>query len=673
MTANVYSLAIQPGIQRDGTQFDSVRYVDGRWVRFQRGRPRKIWGCNSLFLSAPGITRGMIMQSQNSENYVYGGYSDSLEYWQTDIDDAVGSGPYTIGFYGSIATETILTQGSAYTNGSYTNVPLTGGSGTGATANISVTGNKVTSVVIVLPGTGYLSTDVLSAAASSIGGTGSGFTLGITVLSAFTANDNNLWQFDISYDSAGTGQLTLIAHPGQNLDTIDSTVNTPVLFGIFPGGAMSKVGVFSATGTASGTTISIPQVNFLIGVGQSVTGVGIAANTVVTAVTVVSTPSPLTTVTINNAVSGSPTSFTFDNNISVSGGCCMLYPYLFVYGNNGLLRNNSAGDLTNWTGADANANNVSSTKIVKGLPVRGGTTAPAGLFWSLDSLIRVVYNPTTVGTSTIYWTYDIVTSQSSILSSQCVIEYDGIYYWCGVDRFLAYNGVVQEVPNDTNLNWFFDNLNYDQRQKVWVAKIPRWGEIWWFYPRGNSQECNDAIIYNVREKVWYDAGQSPQAQRSSGTFSEVFRFPIWAGNETNVADNYTLWQHEKGVDEVYLRTVNAIESSFQTNSLGWVGGGPGTKQIKGLNRWIRVERVEPNFIQVGDMNLSIEGKSYADDTVDDVTGPYTFSPTTGKIDMREQRREMRLNFNSNVVNGDYQSGSILISADIGDERGTGNP
>ena len=673
MTANVYTLAIQPGIQRDGTQFASIRYVDGKWVRFQRGLPRKIWGCNSLFLSAPGITRGMIMQSQNSENYVYGGYSDSLEYWQTDIDDAVGSGPYTIGFYGSIATETILTQGSVYTNGSYTNVPLTGGSGTGATANISVTGNKVTSVVIVLPGTGYLSTDVLSAAPSSIGGTGSGFTLGITVLSAFTANDNNLWQFDISYDSAGTGQLTLIAHPGQNLDTIDSTVNTPVLFGIFPGGAMSKVGVFSATGTASGTTISIPQVNFLIGVGQSVTGVGIAANTVVTAVTVVSTPSPLTTVTINNAVSGSPTSFTFDNNVSVSGGCCMLYPYLFVYGNNGLLRNNSAGDLTNWTGADANANNVSSTKIVKGLPVRGGTTAPAGLFWSLDSLIRVVYNPTTVGTSTIYWTYDIVTSQSSILSSQCVIEYDGIYYWCGVDRFLAYNGVVQEVQNDTNLNWFFDNLNYDQRQKVWVAKIPRWGEIWWFYPRGDSIECNDAIIYNVREKIWYDAGQSPQAQRSSGTFSEVFRFPIWAGNETNIADSYTLWQHEKGVDEVYLRTVNAIESSFQTNSLGWVGGGPGTKQIKGLNRWIRVERVEPNFVQVGDMNLSIEGKSYADDAADDVSKLYTFSPTTGKIDMREQRREMRLNFNSNVVNGDYQVGSILISADIGDERGTGNP
>jgi len=350
----------------------------------------------------------------------------------------------------------------------------------------------------------------------------------------------------------------------------------------------------------------------------------------------------------------------------------MLYPYLFVYGNNGLLKNNSAGDLQNWVGADSNENNVAATKIVKGLPVRGGTTAPAGLFWSLDSLIRVVYNPTNVGTSTIYWTYDIVTNQTSILSSQCVIEYDGIYFWCGVDRFLAYNGVVQEVPNDMNMNYFFDNLNYVQRQKVWVSKIPRWGEIWWFYPKGDSVECNDAIIYNTREKKWYDAGQALGANRSSGAFSEVFRYPVWAGNEPNVLGQYTVWQHEIGVDEVYLNNVNAIESSFETNSLGWVNGGPGPKQIKGLNRWIRVERVEPDFVQVGEMSLVVTGKSYADD-VNENSDPYVFDPDTLKIDMREQRRELRLKFISNTVNGNYQLGNVLVSADIGDERGTGNP
>ena len=89
MTSEVYNLSIQTGIQRDGTLFDAPCYVDGKWVRFQRGRPRKIWGYKGVFLNAPGITRGMVMQSQTGENYLYAGYSDSLQYWQTDDDDGV--------------------------------------------------------------------------------------------------------------------------------------------------------------------------------------------------------------------------------------------------------------------------------------------------------------------------------------------------------------------------------------------------------------------------------------------------------------------------------------------------------------------------------------------------------------------------------------------------------
>jgi hypothetical protein len=586
LTANVISLNIPAGIQKDGTVFDSPMYVDGRWVRFQRGRPRKMGGYRSIFINVPSISRGMIMQSQTGLNYVYSGFFDSLKYWQTDDNNGVGSGP------------------------------------TGITLN------------------------------------------------DFTSSANNLWQFDIGYDYNGTGALQLIAHPGQNLLNIDSTAETPVLTGSFPGGTLSKVGVFTAVGNLSGTTITIASANFLIGVGQVVTGTGIPANTTVTAATVAGST---TAVTVSNSMTtGTSITVTFDNSVSVSGGACMLYPYLFVYGNNGTIRNSSAGDFSNWIAADANENSVSATKIVKGMAVRGGTTSPAGLFWSLDSLIRVTYSPTTVGASTLYWKYDIVTSQSSILSSQCVIEYDGIYYWCGVDRFLAYNGVVQEIKNNTNINYFFDNLNFTQRQKVWAAKIPRWGEIWWFYPHGDSEECNNAIIFNVRDQIWYDAGFAVGANRSAGVFSEVFKYPIWADNQENQSGNYSLWQHEIGTDTVYLSNVSAVESYFETNSIGWVGGGPGQRTLQGANRWIRLERLEPDFVQTGDMSLVVTGKGYAED-VDDPSDPYDFSPSTLKLDLREQRREMRLKFISNTVNGNYQMGNVLISADIGDERSTGNP
>jgi hypothetical protein len=59
---------------------------------------------------------------------------------------------------------------------------------------------------------------------------------------------------------------------------------------------------------------------------------------------------------------------------------------------------------------------------------------------------------------------------------------------------MLYNGVVKEIPNTFNQNYFFDNLNYAQRQKVYATKVSRYGEIWWFYPSGDSTECNDAVI-----------------------------------------------------------------------------------------------------------------------------------------------------------------------------------
>ena len=652
MTEKVVALTCPPGIQRDGTNFASDRYGDGLWVRFQRGLPRKIGGYVGIFLNATGISRGVQMTAVNGLNYVVSGYSDGLEQWVTDTDGGVGTGPY-----------------------SYT-------------------------------------------------------------LSNFTASDNNLWQFDIGYDSTGGGTNNLVAHPAPNLRDITSTVNTPVLYGPFPGTStaltLSKVGEFTATGkTASSTIFTLDAVNVRVGPGQSISGAGIPSGTTVssvdalvlsftascagTALTTVGSPAltvgMIVTVaggdSLGSVVSGSGNSWvvsiggvyasqtmvastdgivlvtmsaaatataaitaTFDNNIAVSGGCVMIHPYLFIYGNNGLIQNCSAGDFANWVSPDANANNMATGKIVKGLPLRGGSTSPSGLFWSTDSLIRVSFAPSSSGGQSYYWSYDIITSQTSIMSSQSVIEYDGVYYWAGVDRFLRYSGVVSEIPNTINQNWFFDNLNYSQRQKVWVTKVPRYGEIWWFYPRGDATECTDAIIYNVREDTWYDAGQAVGAQRSAGAFSEIFPKPLWAGNVANEEGTYTLWQHETGVDQVYLTNVNAIQSFYETSNLGPLAGLVGASS--GANVWTRLDRVEPDFIQTGDMSVVVTGASYADGP-DQASAPYIYSPTTYKIDMREQRRELRLKFESNTFNGNYQAGKILLGMTTGDVRGTGNP
>lgn len=740
MTQKVFALDTQPGVQRDGTIFDRQFYTDGRWVRFQRGRPRKMFGFRRITDQLSGPSRGIWVNALNGFNYVFSGYASGLE--EVTIDDSgVGAGLVTF------------------------------------------------------------------------------------TLSQFTPNRLNLWQFDGFYNATG-GVASLVAHPGQNLEAIDSTVNTPVLIGDIAGSSMSQIGVFTDSLTLNGTTsATLAVANILIGAGQTVTGTNIPAGT--TVVSVVGTA-----VTLSQAATGSGTvTATFNNNISVSGGVVVLHPYVFVYGNDGLIQNCSAGDPNDWVSADANATNVASGKIVKGLPVRGGSNSPSGLFWSLDSLIRVSYAPQSLGVAgtpnfaaPTFWRYDVISSQTSIMSSSSVIEYDGIYYWCGVDRFLLYNGVVKEIPNQMNQNWFFDNLNYNQRQKVWVSKVPRFGEIWWFYPRGDSIECNDAVIYNVRENCWYDAGQAIGARRSAGYFSQVFAYPIQADWETTVETIVTsvsttvtsgspwlllnaynslietgqlaesvalpagtlvtavqssgvetigtitggsgyvdgsygnvlltggsgllaranitvaggsvtsviitlvgagyqvgdvlsaantslggsgagfsvpvtalyaqmielsenalsttaatvtfstvpglikLYQHEIGRDAIDGAQVLAIESYVETNDLGWVAGGPSQPAPEGPNRWLRLERVEPDFIMSGEMELYVTGRPYAQ-SEDDTSAPYVFDQDTNKIDMREQRRELRLKFRSNVAGGDYQFGKVIVNADMGDVRG----
>lgn len=80
----------------------------------------------------------------------------------------------------ALYTTLISVGGSGYTNGTYFNVPLTGGSGSSATANIVISGGAVTSVTLVNLGCYYAVGNTLGVSAASVGGTGSGFALSVT-------------------------------------------------------------------------------------------------------------------------------------------------------------------------------------------------------------------------------------------------------------------------------------------------------------------------------------------------------------------------------------------------------------------------------------------------------------------------------------------------------------
>ena len=532
MTAKVFQLDTKAGIQRDGTVFDMNFYTDGRWVRFQRGRPRKVGGYAVISDQLTGPSRGVWVNPSNGFTQIFSGYNNGLQALSVD-NNGVGAGVtnYTLnnftasnlnlwqfdGFYdvGGAGVASILAhpgQNLAQID-STANTPVLIGDINGTTLSQIGTFSTINSFLNSTVDVTVSTTNSLIGAGQSV--TGTGIPSGTTVVSSTLSN----------------GTLAAVAVTGTAGQCSCTSTS-----GLFVGQSVTVSGTNTgfATGITSGTTYYIIATDYATTFTLSDTFGGSAITTTAGTTTgLVFTIGNYQKVTLSAAATTSGAStLTLNNNVSVSGGVVSLHPYVFVYGNNGLIKNCAAGNAQDWVSVDANETNVATGKIVQGLPVRGGSNAPSGLFWSLDSLIRVSYIGGS-GTPPQYWRYDIITSQSSILSSQSAIEYDGVYYWCGVDRFLLYNGTVKEIPNNFNQNYFFDNLNYNQRQKVWATKVPRYGEIWWFYPRGNATECTDAIIFNVREGVWYDAGEALGARRSAGYFSQVFAHPVAAGWETS--------------------------------------------------------------------------------------------------------------------------------------------
>ena len=614
MVASVVVLKSGAGIKRDGTVFEGDFYVDGAWVRFQRGLPRKIWGYRAISLYLPQVVHGLSTFVQNQLVYTHAGSRDTVKRFTINssfIPSIVSDRtPVAVGAVGTV----VLTGGAA---GSVDSVTVNGVTITSGFVAFSVdlptTAAAVAANINAYTSTPeYVATSVGTtiAIAPTVGGSYSnGYVVAVTLTTitatttalkggsnALVVNDNNTWMFDVMFDSTSLSNL-LIASVAANLTAIDSSVPGQIF-----------------TGDITATT-------------------------------------PLVEVAI-------------PSNVTVSGGMVVLHPYLFYYGTAGIVGWSVAGNPRDLTGSGSGQARVAGQKIVKGLPLRAGAgSAPAGLFWAYNALIRSTFT----GGATVFQ-FDTISAETTVLSPNSIIEYDGIYYWCGVDRFLMFNGVVRELANTMNLNYFFDNLNTAQAQKVFATKVPRFGEIWWCYPSGTSVECDQAIIYNVRENTWYDT-PLPNSGRSAGSFVPFFAAPLMTGTTNDTGLGYKVWLQEQGVDEIDGTLVNPIVSFFETSDLSLA-------VLNNQNRKVKISYVEPDFVQVGDMTVAVIGRANAraptvtSNVVTFVDNPGS-NPAQQIVPFKEQRREMRIRFTSNAIGGDYQMGQVLMHIEPGDGTITG--
>ena len=603
-------LKSNPGIKRDGTKFEGDFYTDGQWVRWQRGLPRKMGGYKATQKYLQEISRGFANFTQMNFIYCHSGGRSTLERFTID----------------ATANSSIVTSRTPVAATATGSVTLTGGA-TGSINDITVDGVSIMSAPVAF--TTNLSTTATAVAANITAHTSVpnytavavGAAVNITASAAGSASNGNIVvsattitttkvnmgggsdalivddynMWMFDYQyDSSTNQNYLIAHVAPNMDCICNDVDGQIFFGEVLGTGLLK-------------SVKLPA------------------------------------------------------DANVTGGIVSLHPYLFYYGTDGIIGWSKPGEPTNLTdfANGAGLARVWGQKIIKGLPLRAGSgSAPAGIFWAYDAVIRATFT----GGANVFQ-FDVVATDTSIISENCVVDYDGVFFWCGTDRFMLFNGVVREVPNQMNLNYFFDGINPRERTKVFAFKIPRYGEVWWCYPRGDATECTHAVVYNVRENTWYDT-ELPNLGRSAGSFNNSFAAPILTGVEGSGSD-YRVWVQEQGVDEIDGPNINPIRSFFETADLSSV--------VQGKNEYVRITRIEPDFVQNGPMTVQVTGRANARapevySSIFSFVDPNNITEPQQQIVMlKEQRRELRVRFESNAVYGNYQMGQIIGHISTGDK------
>ena len=384
------------------------------------------------------------------------------------------------------------------------------------------------------------------------------------------------------------------------------------------------------------------------------------------------------------------------SEVYVSGGVQAVRPFLIAYSNNGLVRNCSSNAPSVWFNNGnvyynqnpllANDNNIDNYKVIRVATMRTGAQL-SFMIWTTNTLSTATF----CGAPGIF-SYSTISFSSSIMSANSVIEHNGIFYWVGEDKFYQSNGATLDaLPNQVNLNWFFDNLNHNQRGKVWTFKNPKFSEIWFVFPTLDSEEPNHAVIYNFLLQTWYDTPWN----RTAGYFDPSYYRPILAGGFVpldnkfliNLPEGVTspmpwqvllgenpigpaLWLHEIGLDEVTPIQSIPIEAFIESSNIGYTNGGvniPAGQSTEGINSKTYIDRIEPDILGEGTNYISITARDYP------LSIPIqlfysSYNLPASYFAPNVQGRLLTVRFGCNALGSTFLLGKAIITSKPGDNR-----
>jgi hypothetical protein len=149
-----------------------------------------------------------------------------------------------------------------------------------------------------------------------------------------------------------------------------------------------------------------------------------------------------------------------------------------------------------------------------------------------------------------------ISENITIQSPNAAVAVDDRIFWMGRNEFYLYEGTVNRLPC-TVRDYVFNDINFDQAEKVFAAANTANSEIWWFYPSANSSENDRYVSFNYLEQAWSYGNLARTAWLDRG----VEQLPIAANTDKR------LYNHEIGFDDGSTVPASPIEAFVQSSPI----------------------------------------------------------------------------------------------------------
>lgn len=297
-------------------------------------------------------------------------------------------------------------------------------------------------------------------------------------------------------------------------------------------------------------------------------------------------------------------------------------------------------DITNWTAGPTTT--AGEYPLSGGSRIVGARKARSGVVvvWSDTDAFAMTFTPT----NSIY-RFPRIGHGIGLLSTGSHAEYGGVVYWMGKNNFWYYDGYPYPIPNVEDIRTdIFDNINRNQIDKVACGIDQSFGEVWWFYPRGDAVENSHYVVFSTTDGVW----TTGTLARSAWNWSEVDQKPYAADPDGG------FWKHDTGHDGDGEAIATYLESA--------------PADIQDGNRRLEVYGLVPDFKdQIGHLDLTFLIKEYPNSELKKVR-LFRVNPSTDMLDCRAGGRQAAIKLASHSLGGHFRFGRLRFDAKAGGKR-----